>query len=36
MATIVHELRSEWAEYVSRVESGWGAMLTAVDESLVG
>lgn len=31
VVTITHEMDSEWAEYVPRVEAGWGSMLTALD-----
>ncbi len=31
VATIVHEMDQEWAEYVAQTESGWGRMLQAVD-----
>ena len=30
LATIVHEMDAAWADYVPRVEKGWGAMLQAV------
>lgn len=31
VATIVHEMDAQWAEYVSRTESGWSRMLQHVD-----
>jgi uncharacterized protein YndB with AHSA1/START domain len=33
-ATIVHEMDAQWAEYLSRTESGWTRMLQAVDRFL--
>jgi uncharacterized protein YndB with AHSA1/START domain len=33
-ATIVHEMDAQWAEYVSRTESGWARMLEEVERLL--
>jgi uncharacterized protein YndB with AHSA1/START domain len=31
VVTIVHQLDAAWAEYVPRVEAGWGSMLAALE-----
>ena len=33
-ATIVHEMDAQWADYVSRTESGWTRILDAIDRFL--
>jgi uncharacterized protein YndB with AHSA1/START domain len=32
VVTIVHQLDAAWAEYVPRVEAGWGNMLAALEK----
>ena len=32
LATIVHEMDQKWADYIDRVEGGWGRMLRAFDQ----
>jgi uncharacterized protein YndB with AHSA1/START domain len=34
VATIVHVMDEEWADYVSQTESGWTRMLQQVDNHL--
>jgi uncharacterized protein YndB with AHSA1/START domain len=34
VATIVHEMDAQWADYLSQTESGWARMLQAVDRLL--
>jgi len=36
VATIVHEMDPQWADYVVRTEEGWGRMLEHVDALLTG
>lgn len=31
VATIIHEMSAEWADYIDRVEGGWGRMLAQID-----
>jgi uncharacterized protein YndB with AHSA1/START domain len=33
VATLVHEMPSEWASYVEKVEGGWSRMLRAIHRS---
>ena len=34
LATVVHQMDSSWAAYVSRTEQGWTRMLKAIDSTL--
>lgn len=34
IATIVHEMDAQWADYIAQTQSGWGCMLKAIDASL--
>lgn len=36
IATLVHEMDAQWAEYVSRTEASWSRMLKAVESLVVG
>jgi uncharacterized protein YndB with AHSA1/START domain len=34
LATIVHEMDAQWAEYIARTENGWARMLKAIEHML--